>query len=121
MLHKCTKGSVSEAGIRLPARLLWAGVLSLSIPGGGEASLAKTKHQTVLLFEPQVEMLQTAPLKPGGAEGESEGCAGRRATFLALGGGKEGNTPRPTPGPPSRGPPDTCQLSPRQARHSASW
>ena len=71
------------------------GVLSLSIPGGGEASRAKAKHQTVSLFEPQPEVFRTAQPKPEGTEGEV--CAGRRATFLALGEGKEGNTPTFTP------------------------
>lgn len=40
-------------------------------------------------------MFQTAQPKPGGAEGEGEGCVGRRATFLALGEGKEGNITTP--------------------------
>ena len=43
-------------------------------------------------------MFQTAQLKPRGAQGEGEGCAGPRATSLALGEGEVGNrdTPRAT-------------------------
>ena len=120
LLYKCMKGSFSEAGIRLPARLgsLGGGPESVH-PRWGRGFSGQDKAPNCVNHSQKCSRLPSRSLVAQRARARA--VWGGEPPFWPWEKGRRGTSPPPRPGPPSHGPPDTHQLSPRQARHSASW